>query len=161
MTPEFIVIHHSLTEDGATVSWGAIRNWHMGRVPGSPYRMREIGYHAGVELVQGHYEVLLGRWWDEAGAHVKEGGFNRKSLGICLVGNFDLAGPPPAQWSLARHLSARLCRLFGVPVERVIGHREAGLMAGFDWTQGQFKTCPGRHFPLEDFRREVAAALAR
>ena len=39
-------------------------------------------------------------------------------------------------------------------MERV-GHREVGLLAGKDWRQGAYKTCPGRSFDLDRFRQEL------
>ena len=150
MVPEFVVLHHSLTEDSGTVSWGAIRRYHT-QVQG----WRDIGYHWGLELVGDFYEVLLGRWWDEAGAHVAELQMNARSLGICLVGNFDLVPPPDAQWAKALALAQRLRVRWGIPVRNVLGHREVGLRAGKDWRQGAYKTCPGRSFDLDRFRQEL------
>lgn len=92
-----------------------------------------------------NYEVLLGRLWDEEGAHCREGGMNRRALGVCLVGNFDEAPPPRGQWEAAVRLVRWMARLYEVPVERVVGHRD----------YAPYKTCPGRAFSLEAFRRAI------
>jgi hypothetical protein len=151
MTPDHIIIHHSLTADSGTVSWDDIRRYHV-----QTLGWRAIGYQFGVEAVDAGYEVLLGRWWDEAGAHTKELDMNGRSLGVCLVGNFDETPTPPAQLALTLELVRRLQRLFRIPGEKVLGHREVGLLAGFDWRQGEYKSCPGRLFDMDAFRRALA-----
>lgn len=160
-SPEYVVIHHSLTKDSGTVSWGAIRDWHTGVHPRSPYKWTDIGYHFGIERAGGTngaggwYEILFGRLPHESGAHAKELGLNHKSLGVCLVGNFDLAPPPVDQWRKAVRFVRWLCGQFRTPVGHVLGHREVGLRAGFDWRQGQYKTCPGKLFDMDKFRGDL------
>jgi len=142
MIPKRIILHHSLTADGQTVSWGAIRRFHR-----ETNGWRDIGYHVGIELVNGQYEALFGRMLNEPGAHTL--GHNHDSIGICLVGNFDLAPPPPEQWDLA----VRICHVFrgliGIPASMIFGHR--------DFAE---KSCPGKHFDLEKFRRDVVQYYA-
>lgn len=133
--PQFIVIHHSLTKDGQTVSWGAIRRYHT-QVQG----WRDIGYHYGIELVGDYYEILLGRLENEAGAHCI--GANDKSIGICCVGNFDEAPPPDRQWQVCLNLTRQLMQEYRIDPGHVFGHRE--------WAES--RTCPGKHWDMGLFR---------
>jgi hypothetical protein len=146
---EFVVVHHSLTKDGETVSWGAIEHYHTA-VKG----WRDIGYHAGVELVGGRPYALLGRDVGEPAAACREVGMNVRGLHVCVVGNFDVEGPTEDVMAvLARRVVLPWMLQFDITAERVIGHRDAGLMDGLDWTKGQYKSCPGRAFDLERLRR--------
>lgn len=137
MRPQYIIIHHSLTEDGETVSWGAIRRYHT-----QTLGWRDIGYHYGIELVGQYYEILMGRLPGETGAHCKEQGMNRKSLGICCVGNFDMIEPPPGQFQKCLNLVRHLMALYNIPSDRVLGHRELAT----------YKSCPGRSWDMGEFR---------
>lgn len=119
MMPTHIIIHHSLTADSGSVSWDAIRRFHtswryngrivspeegehlkeIGKHVTAPWR--DIGYHWGIERVGDKYEVLPGRPECERGAHCAAYNMNASSIGICLVGNFDVADPPERQLSAA------------------------------------------------------------
>lgn len=146
-----IVIHHSATLDGTTFSWGAIRRYHM-----EEKGWTDIGYHYGVELVGEHYETLIGRLLSEDGAHCREMGMNHLGIGVCIVGNFDVAVPSDQQLERAVGLCRWLMQEYEIPASRVIGHREVGLLAGFDWVKGQYKSCPGARFELDTFRDLLA-----
>ena len=78
---------------------------------------------------------------------------NNVGLHVCCVGNYDLTPPPTGLIEcLIRRVVVPWMRRYGIPPENVIGHRDAGLMAGFDWRKGQYKTCPGKLFSLDLFR---------
>lgn len=169
----YIVIHHSLTDDGATVNWNAIRTFHTswrfggnaiseqkarelqshGLKVESPWR--DVGYHFGIEQVKDDYQIMLGRELNIRGAHVGDGGFNMKSIGICLVGNFDKTPPPEKQFLLGQLLIKRLISYLGtkgikIPIANVIGHWEAQKLAGVP--EVGRKSCPGKMFDMQKFR---------
>jgi len=138
MNKTHVVIHHSLTADTSTVSWDAIRRYHMEQLGWS-----DIGYHLGIELVGTRYEVLMGRPLDANGAHCKEARMNIIGLGVCFIGNFDLAPPPPAMLHEgAKHLSA-IMRTLSIPIDRAHVHPHTEF--------APYKTCPGTQFPLDSF----------
>lgn len=161
MKKTHVVLHHSFTKDSGSVSWGAIRKFHKswryeGRIiPESEGRDRlahgesvmspwtDIGYHIGVENIDGHYEVLLGRPLDADGAHAYQKNMNRVGLGVLFIGDFDIAPPNTGMLiAMAVHLRP-IMELLRIPAQptRVIGHRE---VAGY-------KTCPGNMFDVGAF----------
>ena len=142
MKPRRIILHHSLTADSGTVSWGAIRKYHMETLGWSA-----IGYHFGIELVGDYYEILLGRMMNEKGAHAE--GENHDTLGICFVGDFDLSEPPPEQWNVGIKLAASLCTSLNISPSMIYGHNEFSE-----------KTCPGTMFNVHGFIRQVSERLA-
>lgn len=132
-----IVIHHSLTADSGTVSWAAIRRHHTDPNGPPAYRMREIGYHAGIERVGDSFEVLLGRPLDWYGAHTV--GLNKTHLGLLFVGNFDLAPPPVEMLRVACERVIRpWCKAFGILEGAIVPHRSYAP-----------KTCPGSQFDMK------------
>jgi hypothetical protein len=140
MTPKYIALHHSLTQDSGAVSWNAIRNYHT-KVKNPPWD--DIGYHYGLELIGDHYEILMGRMPDIKGAHCI--GLNGMSLGVVFVGDFTSKCPPLKQWQLGVKLVKYLTSIYNIPTKNVIGHREWDLS----------RTCPGRMFDLAQFRAEL------
>lgn len=143
MKPKRIILHHSATKDSGTVSWNAIRRYHI-----ENNVWTDIGYHFGIEYVadpgdpKGSYEIMVGRTIDKIGAHTS--GENYDSIGICFVGDFDAATVPEAQWQAGLKLVRWLCAQFGIVKEQIHGHREYAP-----------KTCPGKRFNIEQFRREL------
>ena len=172
MYPKNIILHHSATQDNGTVSWQAIRRYHTsyrceGRIitreqkleieetnthlPSNKRKVvkapwRDIGYHVGIENVNNdYYEVLMGRMWDEPGAHCPEKGMNRRSVGVCFIGNFDQEPPPEDQWKQGVRLVKFLMLCYHIEAECVYGHREFAV----------YKTCPGEAFDLQKFRADL------
>jgi len=134
--PAEIVIHHSLTPDSGTVSWGAIRKYHIEHCGWD-----DIGYHAGIELVYTEYEMFMGRAWDKIGAHTR--GQNDKSLGFLFVGNYDLEPPPKRMLEVGAKTIALWMRLFNIPKDKIYRHSDFA----------NYKSCPGVEFDIEELKK--------
>ena len=154
MNPQNVIIHHSLTKDGIVADWEAIRKYHK-EVNG----WSDIGYHYGIERVGQGILLQVGRPESQTGAHCREMHMNLKSIGICVVGNFDLAPPGLEVMQFLVDIVKRKVAEYGIPFNAILGHREVGLMAGFDWRKGQYKSCPGKHFNMDLLREMVSGDL--
>ncbi len=161
MKPIRAILHHSLTADSKTVSWQAIRTYHTSYrynsnivTPTEAYILKregkkvidpwdDIGYSYGLEKISDHYEILTGRMMNERGAHTY--GHNHNSIGICLIGNYDITPVPEELWQLTLRLVNSLCEVCNIPKSSVYGHTEFA----------SYKTCPGKLFDMSRFRREL------
>jgi hypothetical protein len=141
-----IIIHHSATKDGNTNDWDSIKLWHTGQIGSSdsasvdynPYvanKMQDIGYHSGLEFVNGRLVYRYGRSLEINGAHTI--GQNHEAIGICVVGNFDLIEPSHQHYFMLACLCRAYMRRYGIPIQNVGGHNYFA-----------DKTCPGRRFDL-------------
>lgn len=157
--PKYIVIHHSLSPDGSALDFDAIRKYHMGK------GWKDIGYHFVIENHDGNIISKRGRPIDEPGAHAVEFGMNRKSVGICVVGNYDESPPSLDHLRLLSSLCSAIMVNYAIPINNVIGHRDVGLMAGYDWRKigptgiPEYKSCPGKLFPIGTVRGVISGAL--
>lgn len=136
--PEYIIIHHSATADGNTNDWETIRKNHK------ELGYRDIGYHYGIENVGGSIVVQKGRLEHEQGAHAKD--WNSKSIGICLVGNFQSYKPTAKQMFALKNLCKEVMGRYRIPPERVLGHGEVNNTA-----------CPGALFDMEQLRTDLTS----
>lgn len=144
--PKKIIVHHSLTKDSGTVSWGAIRKYHT-----QTLKWDGIGYHCGVELVMSgselYYEILMGRMWDRQGAHTK--GQNRNSLGICFIGNYDILPPKKQIIQIGAKVIALWLKLFDLSTYDIYPHNHFNA----------YKSCPGSLFDMEYLKTCVRKRL--
>lgn len=169
MKPKYIIIHHSLTKDGALVDWQAIRHYHrsyayLGKIISKDEAMAfiasgkrikrpwsDIGYHFGIEYIDNKYinlsscEILVGRMQNARGAHCVQEGMNSKSIGICVVGNFDEEEPSQDEWKACLKLTKALKQIYSIPTDQVMGHREFA----------NYKTCPGAKWDMDAFRASL------
>jgi N-acetyl-anhydromuramyl-L-alanine amidase AmpD len=99
----------------------------------------------GIERVGDIYQVMFGRQLNRMGAHCKADRMNHRSIGICCVGNFEKATPPPEQWALTLRVVNVVIRGFTIPVEHVLGHDQVDIR----------KHCPGKNWDMHEFREQL------
>ncbi len=143
---KYIVIHHSATPEGSAEVFDDFhrnkRGWRNG-----------LGYHfvIGNGTQSGDGEIEVGNRWIKqlSGAHAGDRYFNRKGIGICLVGDFDkdeAEGPTERQLEslemIIRHLSDR----YDIPISKVIMHKDV---------VENHTACPGKNFPEAELRHHL------
>jgi N-acetylmuramoyl-L-alanine amidase len=89
-------VHHSAASEDQTVQ--SIENYHLS------LGWEGVGYQY---LITKTGEVWLGRPEHYHGAHVAEQSMNTKSIGICMIGDFDKKLPTDVQISGSRNNSER------------------------------------------------------
>ena len=167
--------HHSASPDRVTRDWDGIVKYHTsyridfntvgkeeferriknneGKYFQTPWKA--VGYHGGIELVEGIPTLYLGRPLSEIGAHAGVKGasnrFNTEYIGMCAVGNYDIGPVPNPIWKFALAITRHLMERFNIPKTHVIGHREVYDLLGVP----RQKTCPGKFWDLENFRVEL------
>jgi hypothetical protein len=143
---KWIVIHHSATPAGNAAVFDKMhkdKGWD------------ELGYHfvIGNGTQSGDGQIEVGPRWPKQkwGAHAKtpNNEFNERGIGICLVGNFDVERPTPAQVRSLTRLVTYLMKTYSISPRDVIGHGET-----------KPTDCPGRYMNVTAIRRAVAQALA-
>lgn len=142
----WIVVHHSATPGGSAALFNQMhkaKGWD------------EMGYHfvIGNGTNSGNGAVEVGTRWPKQkwGAHAKtaDNRYNEYGIGICLVGNFDLERPTPAQMKSLNQLVAYLMKTYRVPADRVIGHGDT-----------KATDCPGKFMSIAQVRRTAIQTLA-
>jgi hypothetical protein len=141
-----IVIHHSAVPFGSAAheeKYHKSKGWD-----GLGYHfvinngVRKDGYGEPDGLVEVGY-----RWnGQKVGSHCRENGdksnyWNKYTIGICLIGNFETRGPTKRQMASLVKLVRFLQDRYNIPTSQIKGH-------------GQVKAtkCPGRKFSMNRFK---------
>jgi hypothetical protein len=138
----WIIVHHSATTTGGAAAFDK-----MHRAKG----WDELGYDFvignGTDTPDGLIEVGP-RWTKQKiGAHAKtpDNRYNEYGIGICLVGNFDVERPTPAQNRSLTRLIAYLMKTYQITPSNILGHRDT-----------KSTDCPGRYVNIDIIRRQAA-----
>jgi hypothetical protein len=137
-----VVLHHTwsptaaqykgqATWEGIDYNHKYVRKWEGG-----------IGYHVGIAR---DGSIWLLRPITRSGAHVLSR--NRHTVGVVLVGNFDVEEPMANGLPVAAQVVRVLVDRFKLKAEHIRFHREF-----------QNKTCPGTKIDLAEFRKMVMKA---
>jgi N-acetyl-anhydromuramyl-L-alanine amidase AmpD len=164
--PEFIVIHHSWSLDNPKWNdWEGIRKYHMsyrhngviitqdhakklagsGVKTGLEWPWENVGYHYGLEHVNGAIVIQKGRDELRHGAHCSEQKMNFRSIGICVVGNYDNQPPNDVIMRHLAELCANICKRYDMPATSVRPHRD----------YATYKSCPGNKFSMSDLISKI------
>lgn len=145
---KFVILHHTATQSGSVQS---IHEAHQRRVDSSGNPWKGIGYHFvignGQGMGDGEVQPTF-RWKEQiSGAHAGIRQYNDFGIGVCLVGNFEEAGPTSAQVDAVSRLISELRTQFGIQNDQILKHGDLKATA-----------CPGRHFPFQEI---VSRPIAR
>ncbi len=105
-----VVVHHS----ALSLSDGPIK---IQKLHFDQKGYADVGYHFLVDEVGRVYE---GRRINVRGAHT--GGYNTGTVGVVLLGNFELAAPPEQQLGAAKNLIRLMVGQYGIT--HLAGHRD-------------------------------------
>lgn len=129
-TTSAIIVHCSATPEDADIGAKEIDRWHRAR------GFSKIGYHY---VIRRDGTLEHGRPVAEVGAHCKEDGMNRVSIGICLVGGVDADdiakaedNYTDAQMDTLKQLITLAKQMYPT-IKDVLGHRDV---------PGVTKACP-------------------
>ncbi len=109
-----VVIHH-VGNTNKNINSAAIHRWHIEN------GWKGIGYHF---VIRKNGTIERGRPLHTVGAHCYNQ--NEHTIGICVVGNFELARPTHEQFRAAERLIGAVCNLYDIaPNEKtVFGHKD-------------------------------------
>jgi hypothetical protein len=143
MKKTHIIIHHTASRDDPIAKdWEGLRAYHLAK------GWRDIGYNWGGEMVDHLAVIREGRSLDIQGAHCRNHNMNRIGIGFAVIGNFELAPPPPALIDMVADKCVFLCREYGIPAWHIDPH-----------SKYSNTLCPGRLFPMNYLRELVRARL--
>ena len=119
-----IIVHCSATPEGKPFTIDDIRRWHT-LPPPKGNGWADIGYHYVIGL---HGELWEGRDVDRQGAHCKEGGHNRNSIGVCYIGGVAKDGKTAKDTRTLQQKAQLLMLLQELkklyPNAKIYGHRD-------------------------------------
>lgn len=141
----WIVVHHTAAEYATLAGIDRYHRNHFGDPLGAEYHfVINNGKKAPLGLIE------AARWrYQEPAWHLFKPDNAPASIAVCLIGNFEARPLPPAMLDALVDLTAALMRELSIPAARVSTHRVV---------DEKLTQCPGKHFPLDEFRRRLTPA---
>lgn len=146
---EKIVIHHSVTPRDLPLEQqiNSFDKTHKDRLHPKP---NKYGYHIAYHYViagDGSYKKTRG--FDEIGYHAGNWDMNKKSIGICVCGNFDEENPSKEQISALNKILKELVDNYKLKETDIIFHKDVV----------SYKTCPGLNFLRDNIKLDDNSEL--
>ena len=138
-----IIVHHSATPIDDAVNMHKV---HLARG-----MKNGLAYHFvisnGSRKARDGEIYLSNRWKGQLdGGHVKKQAWNRTSIGICLIGNFEIRPPTSKQLSALEGLCEYLMKRCNLQANDVTTHT---------LFHPKHTVCPGKYFSLTGLRRRL------
>jgi len=142
---KYVIVHHSGSSVDTVRGMNAYHK-ARGMENGLAYHFVIGNGRKGSGLNDG--DIYIGNRWKKQldGGHVATAALNRKSIGICLVGDFTSRGPSAKQMASLEALTHYLTSRCRIRLSRVKTHREINPRP---------TECPGDHFPSTSFRKQL------
>lgn len=168
--PEYIVVHHTGGTDNdplfdtSNQKVETVDAWHRHLWNFKSSLGWFVGYHYFIDKTG---KVTHCRADNEEGAHTK--GMNRRSIGVCLAGNFDSTVPSLEQEKALARLLTELSKKHNIPQGNIVPHRRFanktcyGRRLADDWAANLLDTEEAdTRTPLRDYTNaELIAELRR
>jgi LysM repeat protein len=140
---KYVVIHHSGTDMGSAKGMDEYHRTQRHMENGLAYHF-VIGNGQGM----GDGTTAIGHRWTGQinGGHLASEFLNAKSLGICLVGNFDASKPTEKQLDALHALVAALMTRCKLSTSAVKTHQQINTV---------HTRCPGKLFPVEELLKRL------
>lgn len=136
--PNKVIVHHSAAKN-PTPQFEAINQWHKDR--GFPISV--LGFYVGYHyVIEKSGDLRTARYEWEEGAHTV--GQNSQSIGICLVGHFDIELPTAQQAATLGDMLASVCSRYNIDGNEIWAHRNFankscfGRLLSDDWARGVY-----------------------
>ena len=138
-----LVVHHSATAKATTTAAG-IKRYHV-----ENRKWSDIAYH---KVIEGDGRIVDGRPESKDGAHAY--GANQKSLGVCVVGNFEKETIAEKQISALVQVLVDWCKKYHLDETHIYGHY---LVPGGKTTT----SCPGKNLKakLDEVKSQIKQQL--
>ena len=140
-----IVVHHSATPVDDALN--------MHRVHKARGMKNGLAYHFVIsngsrKAYDG--EVFLGSRWKGQldGGHMKKLSWNKESIGICLIGNFEIRSPTAKQMTSLEGLCEYLMRRCNISKSKVTTHKIL---------HKNHTVCPGKYFSLPSLIKRISS----
>ena len=142
---KYVVVHHSASPNASVKGMDYYHRVERHMENGLAYHF-VIGN--GHSMKDG--EIAIGRRWTAQldGGHLASEALNRKAIGICMVGNFDVERPTRRQMESLRSLVEFLLARCHLRAESVKTHQQINPI---------YTRCPGHNFPTKSFLQELKA----